>query len=124
LTRDKVCAVLRFVRRLLVTLLAAWLPLFAGSAAAAVICKSHSLGQGFGHHAHEHESAPAIGHHGAADVDDQGCDACYAHCALWLPASTGSLLVPLPGAVAMDEVARLISLSFPPAHRPPLTLQG
>jgi len=107
-----------------VTLLAAWLPLFAGSAAAAVICKSSSLGHGFGHHAHEHESAPAVGHHGATDVNDQGCDACYAHCAVWLPASAGSLLVPLPGAVATAEAARLISLSFPPADRPPLTHLG
>ena len=106
------------------SLLAAWLPLFAGSAASAVVCKSHSFGYGFGQHAHVHDSAPAVGHHDTADLGDQGCDACYAHCTLWLPASAARLLVPLRGAVATAEPARLNSLTFPPAHRPPLSLLG
>lgn len=124
MTRDKVRAVLRSVRRLLITLLAAWLPLFAGSVAASVVCESHSIGHGIGDHAHAYDQSVSDKHHGDADNDCPSCDSCYSHCTLWISASAGELVAQNRVTAADTEPARLNSLTFPPAHRPPLALQG
>jgi len=122
---DKVCGVRRLLRKLLVLMLAAWLPVFAGSALATVVCESHSFGHAFGDHAHADVHASSDGdHHGAADIGTTGgcqnCDSCYSHCTLWLPGSACHPVAPVPCATVKSEPARLNSLTFAPADRPPL----
>jgi len=119
----------KLLRKLIVLMLAAWLPLFTGSALATVVCESHSFGHAFGDHAHADVPAPSDqDHHGAADTGTTGgcqsCDSCYSHCTLWLPAIAGHIIAPVPGAMVMSEPARLNSLTFPPADRPPLIRLG
>ena len=125
------CGNFRFVRKLLrkllVLILAAWLPAFTGGALASVLCKDHLA---FGHaHATEHglESAGGHPHGGAAPgaADDcGGCNLCYSHCTLWLPVAAHHLYVPVHGTIAQSGPVALMSVSFPPADRPPLSRLG
>ena len=117
------------LRRLFVLMLAAWLPLFTGSALATVVCESHSFGHAFGDHGHADVHALSDrDHHGPTDIGTTGgcqsCDSCYSHCTLWLPAIAGHIIAPGTGAMVMSEPARLNSLTFPPADRPPLPRLG
>ena len=117
------------LRRLFVLMLAAWLPLFTGSAVATVVCESHSFGHAFGDQVHADLRATSDrDNHGAADTGTTGgcqsCDSCYSHCTLWLPAVVGHIIAPGTGAMVMSEQARLNSLTFPPADRPPLPRPG
>jgi len=112
-------------------MLAAWLPVFAGSALASVVCKSqssfsHALGDRAhmdGHDATLVGGHPEVAGHGAAAACDD-CDLCYSHCMLWLPATARHLVPPAPRTTMQGEPARLSSLTFAPADRPPLARLG
>lgn len=111
-------------------MLAAWLPVFTGGALASVVCKE-SLAPGHAHAA-EHGSALADGHDeggaGGASVgfadDCGGCDPCYSHCTLSLPGVGIGFFAPAHGAAVPAAPAALMSLSLPPADRPPLSRLG
>ena len=119
--RDKLRSVRKILRKLLVLILAAWLPVFTGGALASVVCKDAAKA---GHaHVAEQGTNSTGGASGAAD-DCGGCDVCYAHCALSLPANGYHLAAQASGAVAQAAPAPLISLSLPPADRPPLPRLG
>ena len=121
LTRDKLRSVRKLLRKLLVLILAAWLPLFTGAALASVVCKDAAKA---GHvHVAEQGTNATDGATGAAD-DCGGCDLCYSHCTLWLPVAAHHLFVPAHGTIAWARAAPLISVSFPPADRPPLSRLG
>lgn len=102
------------VRKLLALILVASLPAFTGGALASVVCKDSSAPG----HAHA-----AGGVAGSAD-DCGGCDLCYSHCTLSLPAVSYGYFVTNHGAVAQLAPAPLNSLSLPPADRPPLPRRG
>jgi len=92
--RDKLRSVRKLLRKLLVLILAAWLPVFTGSALASVVCKDVAKA---GHaHVADQGNSPAGGASGAAD-DCGGCDVCYSHCTLSLPATTHHLAVQATG---------------------------
>lgn len=121
LTRDKLRSVRKFLRKLLVLILAAWLPVFTGAALASVACKDAAQA---GHaHMAEQGTNSTDGASSAAD-DCGGCDLCYSHCTQWLPACAHHLATQVHGAVAQAALAPLISLSLPPADRPPLPRFG
>lgn len=121
LTHDKLRSVRKLLRKLLVLILAAWLPVFTGSALASVVCKD-AANTGHAHMA-EPGTNPTGGATGAAD-DCGGCDLCYSHCTLSLPASAIQLAAQVPGAITQAAPAPLTSLSLPPADRPPLFRLG
>lgn len=105
-------------------MMAAWLPVFTGAALASVACKDASK---TGHsHAAAHSLASAGeydtggGPAGATD-DCGGCDLCYSHCTLSLPAVGNHYDVSASGSIAQAGPAPLSSLSHPPADRPPLS---
>jgi len=119
--RDKLRPVRKVLRKVLVLILAAWLPVFTGSALASVVCKDVVKAR----HAHvaDQSNSPAGGAAGAVD-DCGGCDVCYSHCSLSLSAIAYHIAAQLPGAIAQAGPAPLISLSLPPADRPPLARLG
>ncbi len=121
LMRDKLRFVRKLLRKLLVLILVAWLPVFTGSALASVVCEDAAQA---GHsHVADQSNSPAGGATGAAD-DCGGCDVCFSHCTLSLPATAHRLAAQVSGAVAQTAPARLISLSLPPVDRPPLSRLG
>jgi len=127
LTYDKLRPVRNIVRKLLVLVLALWLPAFAGAAAASAVCKD-SAKAGHGHEGARTLMSIAEGDAGSGDdglaSDCSGCDPCYSHCTLSLPGAGFDSFAPEHGAVAPAVPAALISLSFPPADRPPLFRLG
>jgi len=125
--RDNFRPVRKIVRKLLALILAVWLPVFTGAALASVVCKDAAT---IGHsHAAAHALASAGGFDaagGAAGSADEcgGCDICYSHCTLSLPAVGYGYFAPDVATIAQAGPAPLISLSFPPADRPPLPRLG
>jgi len=124
---DKFHPVPKAFRKLLALILVASLPAFTGGALASVVCEESSAP---GHaHAAEQALASAGENHaagGAAGSADDcgGCDLCYSHCTLSLPAVSYGYFVANHGAVAQLAQTPLISLSLPPADRPPLPRRG
>jgi hypothetical protein len=127
LTCDNLHVVRHFVRKLLVLILAAWLPVFTGAALASVVCKdAPKVG-------HSHAGAQALASPGGFDAgggavgsadDCGGCDVCYSHCTLSLPVDGYGFSALELDMVAQAGPAPLISLSYPPADRPPLFRLG
>jgi hypothetical protein len=121
---DKFRAVRKILRKLLVLTLAAWLPVFAGSALASVVCKDPSA---FDHaqprHAHMGGHADASSSSGA-ESDCEGCSLCYSHCTLWMSATAYGMVMPAPSMSLEVAASHPDSISFPPADRPPLARFG
>ena len=119
--RDKLRPVRKVLRKLLVLILAAWLPVFTGSALASVACTDAAKAG----HAHlAEQGTKSMGGATGAAGDCGGCDVCYSHCTLSLPASAHRFAAQVPGAVGQAAPAPLNSLSLPPADRPPLPRLG
>lgn len=117
----------KIVRKLLVLVLALWLPAFAGAAAASAVCDPT------GKAGHGHEGARTLlsiaGHDAGSGLDgaagDNGDrDPCDSHCTLSPPAVGFGAFAPERGTVAPAALAALISLTVPPADRPPLFRHG
>jgi hypothetical protein len=121
LMRDKFRSVRKLIRKLLVLILAAWLPVYTGAAVASIVCQdAGKIGHAHGAEQGTHSTGGAAG---VAD-DCGGCDFCYSHCTLSLPATGYPVAAQGPGAIPQAAAAPLISLSLPPADRPPLSRLG